>query len=93
MTETNLINLRRTIYLTIMNSLGFEEATHKLLKVDVPEGHEVRKAVEFHGFRQCALRTILYTNRLSYVTWSSSVAPKKEPIPLSTVSSESVCAR
>jgi pre-mRNA-splicing factor CWC22 len=42
MTETNLINLRRTIYLTIMNSLGFEEATHKLLQVQVPEGHEVR---------------------------------------------------
>lgn len=41
LTETNLINLRRTIYLTIMNSLTFEEAVHKLLKVDIPEGHEI----------------------------------------------------
>lgn len=41
MTETNLVNLRRTIYLTIMNSLNFEEAVHKLLKVNIPEGREV----------------------------------------------------
>ncbi|KIY30805.1 pre-mRNA-splicing factor CWC22 [Cryptococcus gattii E566] len=41
MTETNLINLRRTIYLTIMNSLNFEEAVHKLMKVNIPEGREV----------------------------------------------------
>lgn len=41
LTETNLINLRRTIYLTIMNSLNFEEAVHKLLKVEIPEGHEI----------------------------------------------------
>lgn len=41
MTETNLINLRRTIYLTIMNSLNFEEAVHKLMKVNIPEGREI----------------------------------------------------
>ncbi|CAK9785014.1 MIF4G-domain-containing protein [Cutaneotrichosporon oleaginosum] len=41
MTEQNLINLRRTIYLTIMNSLNFEEAVHKLLKVNIPEGREM----------------------------------------------------
>ena len=56
MTETNLINLRRTIYLTIMNSvsfsamfklsclclpqLNFEEAVHKLMKINIPEGKE-----------------------------------------------------
>ena len=32
-TETNLVNLRRTIYLTIMSSLDFEEAGHKLMKI------------------------------------------------------------
>src|ERR1700730_2385529 len=32
-TETNLVNLRRVIYLTIMNALTYEEAVHKLLKV------------------------------------------------------------
>lgn len=40
-TETNLVNLRRTIYLTIMSSAIFEEATHKLLKLRVPEEQEV----------------------------------------------------
>ena len=32
-TETNLINLRRTIYLTIMSALDFEEAGHKLMNI------------------------------------------------------------
>ena len=32
-TETDKINLRRTIYLTIMSSLDFEECAHKMLKV------------------------------------------------------------
>lgn len=41
-TETNLVNLRKVIYLTIMNSLGYEEAVHKLMKVNIQEGQEVR---------------------------------------------------
>lgn len=56
-TETNLINLRRVIYLTIMNAvcsvgnpvlflresyqLSFEEAVHKLMKVNIQEGQEI----------------------------------------------------
>ena len=40
-TETNLVNLRRVIYLTIMNALNYEEAVHKLLKVQLKEGEEV----------------------------------------------------
>lgn len=40
-TETNLINLRRTIYLTIMSSVDFEEAGHKLLKIQLQPGQEV----------------------------------------------------
>ncbi|KAJ7190234.1 MIF4G-domain-containing protein [Mycena pura] len=39
-TETNLVNLRRTIYLSIMNALNYEEAVHKLLKVQLQEGEE-----------------------------------------------------
>lgn len=35
------MNLRRTIYLTIMNALNYEEAVHKLLKVQIKEGDEV----------------------------------------------------
>ena len=45
-TETNLVNLRRVIYLTIMNALNYEEAVHKLLKVQLKEGQEV-----CHGVR------------------------------------------
>lgn len=39
-TNTDLVNLRRTIYLTIMSSLDFEEASHKLMKVQLPAGQE-----------------------------------------------------
>lgn len=38
-TNTNLVNLRRAIYLTIMSSLNFEECCHKLLKLDIPQGN------------------------------------------------------
>ena len=41
-TEANLVNLRRIIYLTIMNALNYEEAVHKLLKIELQEGQEVR---------------------------------------------------
>ena len=40
-TETNLIALRRTIYLTIQSSLDFEECAHKLLKLELKPGQEV----------------------------------------------------
>ncbi|QRV86759.1 pre-mRNA-splicing factor CWC22 [Ceratobasidium sp. AG-Ba] len=40
-TGTNLVNLRRTIYLTIMNALSYEEAVHKLMKVNIQEGQEI----------------------------------------------------
>ena len=38
--EKDLINLRRTIYLTIMSSVDFEECGHKLLKLNIREGQE-----------------------------------------------------
>lgn len=40
-TETNLISLRRTIYLTIQSSLDFEECAHKLMKMQLKPGQEV----------------------------------------------------
>ncbi|XP_067952222.1 pre-mRNA-splicing factor CWC22 homolog [Watersipora subatra] len=40
MTETNLIGLRRTIYLTLQSSLDYEEAAHKLLKLQLKPGQE-----------------------------------------------------
>jgi pre-mRNA-splicing factor CWC22 len=39
--ETNLVNLRRVIYLTITNALNYEEAVRKLLKVQLKGGEEV----------------------------------------------------
>lgn len=40
LTEQDLMNLRRTVYLTMMNSVGFEECVHKLLRIDLKEGQE-----------------------------------------------------
>ena len=39
-TEVDVVNLRRTIYLTIMSSLDFEECVHKIRKLNIPEGSE-----------------------------------------------------
>ncbi|KAK4956002.1 pre-mRNA-splicing factor cwc22 [Elasticomyces elasticus] len=38
--NTDLVNLRRSIYLTIMSSGGFEEACHKLMRINLPSGKE-----------------------------------------------------
>lgn len=40
-TGTNVVNLRRQIYLTIMSALDFEEGVHKLLKIPLAPGQEV----------------------------------------------------
>ena len=39
-TSTNDVHLRRTLYLTIMSSAGYEEAGHKLMKVGLQPGQE-----------------------------------------------------
>ncbi|RAL12126.1 MIF4G-domain-containing protein [Aspergillus homomorphus CBS 101889] len=39
-TNADLVNLRRTIYLTIMSSIDFEECCHKLMKISLPTGLE-----------------------------------------------------
>jgi pre-mRNA-splicing factor CWC22 len=43
-TNTDVIELRRKIYLTIMSSVNFEESCHKLMKLNVGEGREVSTA-------------------------------------------------
>ncbi|KAI8811518.1 pre-mRNA-splicing factor CWC22 [Cladochytrium replicatum] len=63
MTDTNLVNLRRDIYLTIMSALSFEECCHKLMKLNISEGQEYvlcdmiieccsneRTYISFYGF-------------------------------------------
>lgn len=39
-TNTDISNLRKTIYLTIQSSIDFEECVHKLLKLDLAESQE-----------------------------------------------------
>jgi pre-mRNA-splicing factor CWC22 len=39
-TAQDLVNLRRSIYLVIQSSLGFEECVHKILKLQMNEGDE-----------------------------------------------------
>ncbi|KAF2747630.1 MIF4G-domain-containing protein, partial [Sporormia fimetaria CBS 119925] len=39
-TNADLVALRRTIYLTIKSSGGFEEACHKLMRINLPHGLE-----------------------------------------------------
>lgn len=38
--NADLVNLRRTIYLTLMSSADYEESVHKLLRIQVPMGLE-----------------------------------------------------
>ncbi|TPX12048.1 uncharacterized protein E0L32_007163 [Thyridium curvatum] len=38
--NADLVNLRRTIYLTIQSSMDPEEAVHKLMKINLPAGQE-----------------------------------------------------
>jgi len=42
-TGTDVVNFRRRVYLTLMSALDFEEAVHKLLKMGVEPGFEVRR--------------------------------------------------
>ncbi len=39
--EVDLLKLRRTIYLTIISSIDFQECCHKLLKLSMREGQEI----------------------------------------------------
>ena len=50
MTETNLVALRRVIYLTIQSSLDFEECAHKMLKINLKPGQEVGYKKTFSRF-------------------------------------------
>lgn len=56
-TETNLIALRRTIYLTIHSSLDYEECAHKLMKMDLKPGQEMELC---HMFLDCCAEQRTY---------------------------------
>lgn len=59
LTEQDLVNLRRTIYLTIMSSAGFEECAHKLMKLDIQEGYEMVSS--------CNSAAVVYSPWLSFL--------------------------
>ena len=42
-TDQSNVQLRRSMYLTIMSSLDFEECAHKLCKIKLLPGQEVRE--------------------------------------------------
>ncbi|XP_045514628.1 pre-mRNA-splicing factor CWC22 homolog [Pieris brassicae] len=56
-TETNLVALRRTIYLTINSSLDFEECAHKLMKMQLKPGQEIELC---HMFLDCCAEQRTY---------------------------------
>ncbi|CAN4107882.1 unnamed protein product [Withania somnifera] len=76
-TETNLINLPRKIYQTIMSSVDFEEAGHKLLKIKLERGQEMElcmllECCIYQNFDKCFVQQYsmihhLETNRLRTV--------------------------
>lgn len=41
LSESDLVNLRRTLYLTIMSSVSFEECAHKITRLKIPDGYEL----------------------------------------------------
>lgn len=63
-TETALVNLRRTIYLTIMSSVDVEDCTHKLLKIQIQPGHEVFATLLLLFFLHCIDRDLHYAYRM-----------------------------
>mgnify|MGYP000179728365 CR=1 FL=1 len=56
-TETNLVALRRTIYLTIQSSLDFEECAHKLMRMELKPGQEIELC---HMFLDCCAEQRTY---------------------------------
>lgn len=93
MTEQDLMNLRRTIYLTIMSSLDFEECVHKFMKLDIRDGQEselVNMIMEccsqvrrLHMLRSCLWCMIVLKRSLSSV---SPIFSPPSPSPSSSLS-------
>jgi pre-mRNA-splicing factor CWC22 len=69
-TETDLLNLRKTIYLTIMSSVDFNECAHKMTKVKL----RVNKSFPLisHFFRK--------VKKSRSAIWSLNVVIKRELI-------------
>ena len=66
-TQTNLVNLRRTIYLTIMSSMDFEESGHKLMKINIGEEHKIEIVVMLI---ECCSQEKTYIKWVFAAAWS-----------------------
>ncbi|CAI5500564.1 unnamed protein product, partial [Closterium sp. Naga37s-1] len=71
-TETNLVNLRRTIYLTIMASVNFEEAGHKLMKVNLQPGQESEGISSGRQQKGVNLRRTIYLTIMASVNFEEA---------------------
>ncbi|KAK9370123.1 armadillo-type protein [Lipomyces kononenkoae] len=58
MTNRNLVNLRRTIYLTIRSSMDFEECCHKLMRINLVQGQEIEMV---NMIIECCSQEKIYT--------------------------------
>ena len=67
LTESDLVNLRRTLYLTIMSSVSFEECAHKITRLKIPDGYELElcnmlgKRSELYSYRSESVICIYLT--------------------------------
>ena len=79
-TATNDVQLRRTLYLTIMSSANYEEAGHKLMKMGLKPGQEpelVRMIVDCCSQERTFLRFYaLLAQRFCIKFFSYACAPR-----------------
>ena len=59
MTEQDLINLRKTIYLAIQSTVNFEECAHKILKMNIAKGYEYEL---IDMILECSMMERIYQN-------------------------------
>nr|CAD7606483.1 unnamed protein product [Timema genevievae] len=71
-TETNLVALRRTIYLTIHSSLDFEECAHKLMRMELKPGQEMEMC---HMFLDCCAEQRTYEKFFGLLAQHCSFVP------------------
>ncbi|KAK7111884.1 pre-mRNA-splicing factor CWC22 homolog [Littorina saxatilis] len=84
-TETNMVALRRTIYLTVQSSLDFEECAHKLLKMDLKPGQEVELC---YMIVDCCAQLRTYEKFFGLLAGRFCSLDKKYVVPFETIFQE-----
>ena len=73
------MNLRRTIYLTIVSSLDFEEAGHKLMKIKLPAGQEIELCTMII---ECCAQERSYTRRATHPLPTTDATAHRSVCPI-----------